>query len=56
MEKDQKKKEYEKPKVTRIKIDATCAVLGFCKSASRSGPAVSGCTDGFGSNCLNQGS
>jgi hypothetical protein len=56
MEKDQKKKEYEKPKVTRIKIDAQCAVLGFCKTTSRAGPAVSGCQDGFGSNCFSQGS
>ena len=39
MEKDQKKKEYEKPKVTRITLDAKCAVLGFCKQVSTgSGP------------------
>jgi hypothetical protein len=56
MEKDQKKKEYEKPEVTRIKIDAKCAVLGFCKGASGSGPVVSGCQDGFGSKCFSQGS
>ena len=37
MEKDQKKKEYEKPEVTRITLDAKCAVLGFCKSYQRSG-------------------
>lgn len=57
MEKDQKKKKYEKPKVTRITLDAKCAVLGFCKQASTgSGPAVTGCTDGIGSPCLSQGS
>jgi hypothetical protein len=56
MEKDQKKKEYEKPEVTRITLDAKCAVLGFCKTTSVAGPAVSGCQDGFGSACLTYGS
>jgi hypothetical protein len=56
MEDPKKKKEYEKPEVTRITLDATCAVLGFCKTTARSGPAVSGCQDGFGSNCFSQGS
>jgi hypothetical protein len=56
MEKDQKKKEYEKPEVTRITLDAKCAVLGFCKGASGAGPVAAGCQDGFGGYCLNQGS
>jgi len=56
MEKDQKKKEYEKPEVTRITLDAKCAVLGFCKGPTIAGPAVTGCQDGFGGNCLSQGS
>ena len=43
MEKDQKKKEYEKPEVTRITLDAKCAVLGFCKQVSTgTGPARPG--------------
>jgi hypothetical protein len=27
-----KKKSYKKPKLTRVKLDAQCAVLGFCKA------------------------
>jgi hypothetical protein len=57
MEKDQRKKEYEKPKVTRITLDDKCAVLGFCKQASTgSGPAQTGCQDAFLSPCASQGS
>ena len=56
MEKDQKKKEYEKPEVTRITLDAKCAVLGFCKGTGGAGPAQTGCVDGFGGDCLSQGS
>ena len=57
MEKDQKKKEYEKPEVTRVTLDAKCAVLGFCKQVSiGSGPGVTGCSDGFGSPCQTNGS
>lgn len=55
MEEDQKKKEYEKPKVTRIQLDAKCAVLGYCKTTSVAGPVVSGC-GGFPSSCYAQGS
>ncbi len=44
MEKSKKKK-YEKPKVTRIKLDARCAVLGFCKTqmVGLVGPAAINC-------------
>jgi hypothetical protein len=42
MEKEKKKK-YEKPRVTRIDLDAKCAVLGFCKTAGSFGPAVANC-------------
>jgi hypothetical protein len=57
MEKDQKKKEYQKPEVTRITLDAKCAVLGFCKQVNTgTGPAAVGCSDGFGSSCLTIGS
>ena len=57
MEKDQKKKKYEKPEVTRITLDAKCAVLGFCKqSIDGSGPALTGCQDALFSPCQSQGS
>jgi hypothetical protein len=42
MDKEEKKK-YEKPKVTRIKLDAKTAVLGVCKTAGVGGPASPGC-------------
>jgi hypothetical protein len=57
MEEKQKKKEYDKPKVTRIRLDAQCAVLGFCKKTpSGSGPVLSGCVDAFSSPCMTSGS
>ena len=56
MEKDQRKKEYEKPKVTRITLDAKCAVLGFCKGAAGGGPAIGLCVDALGSACFTTGS
>jgi hypothetical protein len=40
-----KKKQYEKPKVTRIRLDAQCAVLAVCKTT--------GSADGPGPNCQN---
>ncbi|MGD8344400.1 MAG: hypothetical protein PVI38_19795 [Desulfobacterales bacterium] len=40
--KEIEKKEYEKPKITKIKLDAACAVLGFCKSSGIVGPGVGG--------------
>ena len=43
--KPEKKKKYEKPKIIKIKLDAKCAVLGFCKG-STTGPGVPGCTVG----------
>jgi hypothetical protein len=36
--KTQKKKKYVKPEVTEIKLDAKCAVLGFCKISGDNGP------------------
>ena len=39
------KKQYESPKVTRIRLDAQCAVLNVCKTA--------GSADGPGPNCEN---
>jgi len=55
MEKN-KKKRYEKPKVTRINLDVRAAVLGFCKTTGSGGPGtLSGCSP-LGSPCLTQGS
>jgi hypothetical protein len=51
-----KKKPYAKPEVTRIRLDARCAVLGFCKGGSGAGPALSGCVDALSSPCQSQGS
>jgi hypothetical protein len=51
-----KKKPYAKPEVTRIRLDARCAVLGFCKQVSTgSGPAMTGCVSVM-DPCLSQGS
>ena len=35
---NEKKKKYVKPQVTKIRLDAKCAVLGFCKLEGGSGP------------------
>ena len=56
MEKDQKKKEYEKPKVTRITLDAKCAVLGFCKQRARAADRRDRCQDGSPPPARHQGS
>jgi hypothetical protein len=40
--KSEQKKDYEKPRLTQIKLDAKCAVLGFCKGAT-TGPNGPGC-------------
>ena len=37
------KKTYEKPKITRIKLDARTAVLGICKTSGAGGPNAYGC-------------
>ena len=34
------KEQYEKPKLTKIRLDAKCAVLGFCKTSGKKGPGV----------------
>lgn len=48
---------YEPPTVTRVPLDARCAVLGFCKqSGTGAGPALPGCRDPLFSPCLSQGS
>lgn len=57
MEEQKRKKEYEKPQVTRITLDAKCAVLGFCKQVTTgSGPALTGCQDALTAPCLTRGS
>jgi hypothetical protein len=56
MEAKEKKKEYDTPKVTRIRLDAQCAVLGFCKGGAGSGPVLSGCVDALSSPCMDSGS
>jgi hypothetical protein len=33
-----KKKEYKKPEVKRVSLDAKCAVLAFCKTSGSLGP------------------
>jgi hypothetical protein len=43
MQKKQKKK-YVKPKMTQVKLDPKCAVLGFCKNESADfGNLAAGC-------------
>ncbi len=48
---------YEPPRLTRVPLDARCAVLGFCKQAGTgAGPALPGCRDPLFSPCLSPGS
>ena len=54
-EKDKEKKPYEKPKITRIKLDSKTAVLGVCKTAGAGGPSGFGCEQ-FSAQCLDMGS
>ncbi|MEE4266368.1 MAG: hypothetical protein V2I56_27010 [Desulfobacteraceae bacterium] len=56
MTENYQKKKYEKPQVTRIKLDSTTAVLGFCKAAGQGGPVVVGCEDGSSDPCNESGS
>ena len=37
------KKRYEKPTLKKVKLDAKCAVLGFCKVQGKIGPGKSNC-------------
>jgi len=53
----EKKKKYEKPILTKIRLDAKCAVLSFCKTSGLVGPGVgagAGCSPGV--NCDSIGS
>ena len=38
-----KKRRYVKPKITKIHLDAECAVLGACKTSGLVGPMGTGC-------------
>ena len=49
------KKQYEKPKITRIKLDARTAVLGICKTSGAGGPDAYGC-EVLGAPCDSPGS
>jgi hypothetical protein len=37
------KKRYEKPMLKKVKLDAKCAVLGFCKTTNKLGPGRANC-------------
>ena len=50
------KKKYEKPKITKIKLDAKTAVLGVCKTSGMGGPGGMGCQTFFGDACSQAGS
>jgi hypothetical protein len=52
---EKKKKIYEKPKLTKIRLDAKCAVLGFCKTNGNLGPGVPSCGQPF-APCSGNGS
>ena len=43
MKKDEKKKPYQKPTLTRFPLRPDEAVLGFCKSNASAGPSGGGC-------------
>ena len=51
---NKEKKKYEKPQVTKIKLDAECAVLGFCKTNATIGPALPNCQ--IATPCISIGS
>jgi hypothetical protein len=50
-----KKKKYEKPKVAKVKLDAKCSVLGFCKTNASVGPSGPNCGMPF-APCFSGGS
>ena len=55
MEKNKKKK-YEKPQATRIKLDSKAAVLAVCKTSGAFGPGTVGCQTFLGDPCKDDGS
>ncbi len=50
------KKKYQKPKITRIKLDAKTAVLAVCKTDGKFGPGKMGCKNHLGNSCNQAGS
>lgn len=48
------RKPYQKPKIVRVLLKPDEAVLGFCKNASKRGPAHGRCS--IPSNCSSLGS
>ena len=50
----EEKKKYVKPEVTKIRLDAKCAVLGGCKISGGDGPSGTDC--GSPLYCLSPGS
>jgi len=50
------KKKYEKPEITKIKLDAKTAVLAACKTSGAFGPGGNGCIDFWGDACSQAGS
>ena len=43
-EKTEPRKPYRKPTIIQVELRPEEAVLGFCKSATASGPAAAACT------------
>jgi hypothetical protein len=50
------KKKYQRPKITRISLDAKTAVLAVCKTDAKFGPGKTGCKNHLGNNCNQAGS
>ena len=48
------KKKYEKPEITKIKLDAKTAVLAACKTSGAFGPGGNGCESFLGGGTCNQ--
>jgi len=44
---ENKKKPYERPMLTKVKLDPQCAVLGFCKNQNTYGPRSGACGSFF---------
>jgi hypothetical protein len=50
------KKIYQKPRVTKISLDAKTAVLAVCKTSGKFGPGRTGCETFLGDPCRDAGS
>ena len=50
------RKKYEKPEITKIKLDAKTAVLAACKTSGAFGPGGMGCITFLGEACSQAGS